>query len=280
MHGVLLDNIENQLRSTVQFVDGERIEFKTWRLFNTGDPLDVVINPDEELPLMIASGSSETAWEDRFEHGQVRLKINSGSLEEWPLHSDDFIAPVEKLSFEKSRILAYEDHGWWTLICWFPLGFALLATQRYYKTPWYLMHHCHNLLGLFVTGITLMSSLQVFAHVNWKMMKNPHSILGVIALALTLFVGITGMVTSGMMHFYTGDKDWNERDKVHKVKKAHRYSSYAMLLLGNGVCSGGIATYFSKIGYGKWGTFGVCTSIFFLLMVAIHECLKRKYNRK
>ena len=69
VHGVLLDNIENQLRSMVQFEDGEKVEFKTWRSFNTADPLDVVIQFDEELPMMIASGSSETTWEDRFEHG-------------------------------------------------------------------------------------------------------------------------------------------------------------------------------------------------------------------
>lgn len=53
-----------------------------------------------------------------------------------------------------------------------------------------------------------------------------------------------------------------------------------MLLLGNGVSSGGIATYFSKIGYGIWGTFGVCTSIIFLLMWVTHEWILRRYNRK
>ena len=111
-------------------------------------------------------------------------------------------------------------------------------------------------------------------------MANPHSILGLIALILTLFVGITGVITAGMMQFYKGDKPWAERDKVYNIAKVHRYSSYFMLLLGNGVCSGGIATYFSKIGYGIWGTFGVCTSIFFLLMVALHECILRRYNRK
>ena len=111
-------------------------------------------------------------------------------------------------------------------------------------------------------------------------MANPHSILGLIALILTLFVGITGVITAGMMQFYKGDKPWAERDKVYNIAKVHRYSSYFMLLLGNGVCSGGIATYFSKIGYGIWGTFGVCTSIFFLLMVVLHECILRRYNRK
>ena len=108
---------------------------------------------------------------------------------------------------------------------------------------------------------------------------NAHSILGLIALIFTLFVGITGFITAAMMQWYDGERAWSERDKVYKVAKVHRVSSYLMLLLGNGVCSGGIATYFSKIGYGVWGTFGVCSSIFFLLMVGLHECIMRRYNR-
>ena len=107
-----------------------------------------------------------------------------------------------------------------------------------------------------------------------------HSILGLIALVLTLFVGLTGLIAACMMQFYDGEKPWAERDKVYKIAKWHRLSSYLLLLLGNAVCSGGVATYFSKIGYGVWGTFGICSSIFFLLLVAIHECLLRRYNRK
>lgn len=53
-----------------------------------------------------------------------------------------------------------------------------------------------------------------------------------------------------------------------------------MLVLGNGVCSGGVATYFSKIGYGIWGTFGVCTSVIFILMVVVHEFIMRRHNKQ
>ena len=142
------------------------------------------------------------------------------------------------------------------------------------------MFHLHNVLGILVVGITFMTCMQVYAYVDWEQKANAHSVLGLIALLITLFVGGTGMVTSGMMMWYKGDKDWQERDKVYMVAKVHRWSSYFMLLLGNGVSSGGIATYFSKIGYGIWGTFGVCTSIFFLLAIAIHELLLRKFNKR
>ena len=90
---------------------------------------------------------------------------------------------------------------------------------------------------------------------------------------------MTGILTAWFMQFYDGDKPWAERDRVYNYAKVHRYSSYLMLILGNGVCSGGIATYFSKIGFGIWGNFGACTSIVFLFAIAVHECLLRRLNR-
>ena len=142
------------------------------------------------------------------------------------------------------------------------------------------MHHSHNILGFLVTAATIYTCCQVYAYVNWKVTMGPHNILGLIALIVTIFVGFTGMITSAMMSCYNGDKPWAERDKVYNIAKIHRWSSYFMLLLGNGVCSGGIATYFSLIDYGLWGTFGVCTSIFFLILLGLHEYFMRRYNHK
>ena len=138
----------------------------------------------------------------------------------------------------------------------------------------------HNILGFAVTVITFATCIQVYAYVDWKQGGDAHSIIGLIALIITLFVAGTGFYTAALMQCYNGDKPWAERDKVYNVAKVHRYSSYFMLFLGNGVCSGGIATYFTKIGYGVWGTFGVSTSIFFLLMLALHEFFMRRSNRR
>ena len=69
---------------------------------------------------------------------------------------------------EEARIKAYELHGWITLIAWFPIGFALLATKRYYKTRWYSMHIFHNTIGAAVVIATLVTCLQVYAHVDWQ----------------------------------------------------------------------------------------------------------------
>ena len=82
------------------------------------------------------------------------------------------------------------------------------------------------------------------------------------------------------MQWYDGEKEWAERDKVYNVAKVHRWSSYVMLILANGVCSGGFATYMSSTGYGYWGTFGLATSIVFLALISIHEACMRKNSKK
>ena len=142
------------------------------------------------------------------------------------------------------------------------------------------MHHLHSLIGAFIVCATLYTCLQVYAYVDWEQKINAHSLLGLMALLLTLFVGISGLITTAMMQWYNGDKPWSERDKVYSVAKVHRYASYVMLILGNGVCSGGVATYFAKIGYSIYGIFGVCSSLIFIAFVTVHEYFMRRTNRK
>lgn len=106
----------------------------------------------------------ENKWNQRTNHGRVNLFFNTLAIEN--------NLPILKLSdestFQDARIKEYETHGWVTLIAWFPLGFALLATKRYYKTKWFLMHNTHNLLGAIVVIATLITCMQAYAHVGWK----------------------------------------------------------------------------------------------------------------
>lgn len=142
------------------------------------------------------------------------------------------------------------------------------------------MFHLHNLLGLFVTGVTIYTSMEMFAYGKWKPTYSVHSILGIIALALLFLTGGTGIVTAWMMRFYNGDPQWADRDKVYNVAKAHRYISYVMLLVGNAVVTGGTWTYLEKIGSGPYGPLALLEITFFGLLWIAHECILRRYNRK
>ena len=141
------------------------------------------------------------------------------------------------------------------------------------------MHIAHVMIGLFVTIVMVVTCFQVYSYDGWKQGAGAHAILGLIAYIISIFVGVSGIISAAMQQWYKGDKPWAEREKVYRVNQVHRYSSYFMLLLGNGVCSGGIATYFSKIGFGWYGNFGVCTSGFFLIMIGLHEYFMRRNNR-
>ena len=166
------------------------------------------------------------------------------------------------------------------MVAWCPIGFVLLATQRYYKTQWLLMFHSHNLLGIAVFAVTVWSCLKMYAFHDWKQNDSVHSVLGLIALLLSVVVGVTGLVTAAMMQIFSGGgSQWRERDRHYLVAKVHRYSGWFMILLGNAVCSGGTASYFSKIGFSVYGVIGLSTSLIFLAVVAVHEYFRRRFNR-
>ena len=141
------------------------------------------------------------------------------------------------------------------------------------------MFHTHNLLGLFVTIVTIYTSMEMFAYGKWVPSLSVHSILGILALILVLLASISGLATAGMMMFYDGDKDWSDRDKVYNVARAHRYISYVMLLWGNAVVTGGTWTYLKKIGFDPWGPITLMEITLFGLLWIAHECILRKYNR-
>ena len=82
---------------------------------------------------------------------------------------------------------------------WFPLGFTLLATKRYYVTNWFVMHVAHIMLGLFVTIVMVVTCFQVYSYAGWKQTANAHSILGLFAYILSIFVGVTGIISAAMM---------------------------------------------------------------------------------
>ena len=85
-----------------------------------------------------------------------------------------------------------------TIIVWFPIGFVLLATKRYYVSHWLCMHIAHLIIGLGVTVVMVVSCFQVYSYANWTQATNPHGILGLIAYILSIFVSVTGIIAAAM----------------------------------------------------------------------------------
>lgn len=67
--------------------------------------------------------------------------------------------------------------------------------------------------------------------------------MGVAMLIISGLVFISGVVTTGLMHFYKGDKDWTDYDRARHYSGFHRWISYISLLLGNATCMSGVINY-------------------------------------
>ena len=126
-----------------------------------------------------------------------------------------------------------------------PLGFLLIATKRYIKTHWKLMHILHAVLGSLTLGITLWQTVEIGLAFGFGLLDDIHSVLGTIGIAICIFVCITGCVAAAMMG-YSKDKAWTPQERATMIGKIHRYSGYAMILFANIVVTGGTITYSLK----------------------------------
>ena len=52
---------------------------------------------------------------------------------------------------------------------WMPIGFLLLATKRYAKGSWSLMHYLHAIIGYMVLTATLIATFNMFKYFNWEL---------------------------------------------------------------------------------------------------------------
>ena len=156
------ENDAKEFLSNDIYID-QSFYFTTRRPLQADDSIHTGIELDSIVRLSLASGATaETGWSERVEHGKIDLYFNSQAsrIEEFiPLTPSKDTTGEEDIDFSDARHKVYENHGWVTLVAWFPLGFALLATKRYYRTKWLLMHHLHNTLGLLVVAATLITCL-------------------------------------------------------------------------------------------------------------------------
>ena len=82
------------------------------------------------------------------------------------------------------------------------------------------------------------------------------------------------------MRFYNGDRDWSEKERVERIAKIHRFSGYAMLLIGTVTASTGILHYFDDILMGdRRNVLSMVNLIVFVVLVASFEAIYRCRNK-
>lgn len=122
------------------------------------------------------------------------------------LLSDGQVSKSWDTLFNVRRVPTYEAHGIWMFFAWMPLGYALLATKRYFKGNWKFWHYMHILLGAVTTVITIWQTLEISLKFGWGWTDDVHSILGTICIAMTAVAVLTGALTSAYMSLYNGDQ--------------------------------------------------------------------------
>ena len=171
-----------------------------------------------------------------------------------------------------------EGHGYVTFIAWPIFGFLLVATSRYWKRNWQVMHVAHNVIGTAVTLITIISSLQMYAKYDWEQLTSIHGILGLLGMIITFLVGVSGVVTIWVM-FRAADERWEKHERITAIARIHRITGYVMLVFGNIIVSGGITTYLVSLGFGGKSAIGfICITTWILCLVIMEYNYRRRFD--
>jgi len=62
---------------------------------------------------------------------------------------------------DRQRIQSYEWHGWAMLGYWGVGGFLMFVAKRYFKTFWFVTDIFHNVVGLFIMGMTFKTTFKL-----------------------------------------------------------------------------------------------------------------------
>jgi hypothetical protein len=134
-------------------------------------------------------------------------------------------------------------HGIVMQVCWSLFGFFLLASKRYFRANWLLMHILHIILGTIVFVVTTYFGLKIIQYFSWNIHPDYHQIMGTIMLGFASLTSLIGIMTTAIMHLYKGDLPWTDYDKARNFAFIHRYLGYFILILGNATCMTGYINY-------------------------------------
>ena len=162
-----------------------------------------------------------------------------------------------------------------------PVGFLLLASKRYVKKHWSLMHFAHAVMGFVVLAVTLTWAFKILDYFEWKVNTDIHSLAGMTTLIMTSIVALSGSTTAGLMQFYNSEKPWTAKEKVTRIGKCHRYGGYLMLFIGNATAMSGIGHYYKDIVMDESKVpLSYISMLTFSLLVFLFECCHRSKDKK
>lgn len=243
------------------------MSFVTRRLLDTGeDSKDYVFKLDEQNVMSYAYINDVMNFERHSKWGLWSLRIDSGG------HVGE--ATMNMTEFLRSDVI--EQHAWAMWATWFVVGILLLATKRYAKKNWLLMHYLHGFLGYLTLIVTIVFALRV---VQYRPFDSLHNGVGTVAVFFAIVGSLSGSLTAATMRWYNGDKEWSEKERVTRIAQIHRYAGYLALFIGNTAILTGTGKYFNdRLNGDDRKVLGILSMLVFVVLVVIFEAVYRIRN--
>lgn len=142
-----IDNVYDiKINNSTEKPGVQIFDFK--RLLDTGDyNEDYVVEMDKWINICYAINSHTPDFVQNTDWGLFKIKYHSNGIVE-----------VSDISTGHSRFVY---HGGVMYVCWFIIGFLLLATKRYFKFNWLVMHISHLIMGVFVFVVTMYMGFKI-----------------------------------------------------------------------------------------------------------------------
>jgi hypothetical protein len=195
-------DFEPNLESTFEWSeDNSTITFNTKRKLDTGDIREDFVIPVNEA-FVVAWSHGELS-----DQGDLKYHSSNYDLFELKLSPGGRVIESQDIDLQAEKgVPELETHGWWMWGAWFWIGYFLLFSKRYMKSPWELFHYLHALTAYFATGVTFIMAYKAMAHMDGPSLSEPHNIAGWLTCVLTLFATLTGMVNTAMRRVGKGEE--------------------------------------------------------------------------
>lgn len=230
----LFDTLDNLFDNHIEWDAEKGVQiFNFSRNMDTGDSeQDFVVELEKEIKICYAINIYTPDFLQNTDWGLFKIRYNrDGTID---------------LSAISTGHHNFVFHGIVLYLCWFVFGFFILASKRYFRANWLIMHLLHIILGTIVFVVTSFFGIKIIGYFSWNVHPDYHQIMGVIILGLAGITSLMGIITTLVMHLYKGDAPWTDYDKARHYASIHRYLGYIILLLGNATCMSGVINYIRK----------------------------------
>lgn len=265
----LFDTLDNMFNNHIEFDESTGMQIFTFsRAMDTGDKeQDFVVEIDQEIKICFALNMMTPDFMQNTDWGLFKITYNR----------DGTIA----LSSISTGHDNFVFHGLVMYTCWFWMGFFLLATKRYFRANWRIMHLIHIILGTTTFLVTTYFGLKIIEYFAWNVHPDYHQIMGCVLLVTAGITSIVGISCVIIQHFYNGDKPWSDYDRARYLAGWHAYMGYGILALGNATVMSGVINYVQKqIKQNQYTYYAMFTMPLFILIVIGFEANHRLKDRK